>query len=68
MEPETAQELMEIQSSLQEKLAIKSEYSYYSDESGKTADSHPTFKRPPSCSKCGKVFTTISKLEKRTSQ
>ena len=63
MEPETAQELMEIQSSLQEKLAIKSEYSYYSDESGKTADSHPTFKRPPSCSKCGKVFTTISKLE-----
>ena len=49
MEPETAQEPMEIESALQEELAIKSEFSYDPDESEKTGNSCPTFKRPLSC-------------------
>ena len=56
MESETAQELMEIQSALQEELAIKSESNC--DEAGMTGDRCSTFKRPMSCSKCGKVFTS----------
>ena len=63
MEPETAQEPMEIESALQEELAIKSEFSYDPDESEKTGDSCPTFKRPLSCCKLGKAFTTKQKLD-----
>ena len=61
MESETAQELMEIQSALQDKLAIKSEINC--DEPGKTGDRCNTFKRPKTCSKCGKAFTSKSKLD-----
>ena len=61
MESETAQELMEIQSALQEELAIKSEINC--DEPGKTGYRCNTFKRPMSCSKCGKAFTSKSKLD-----
>ena len=63
MESETAQELMEIQSALQEELDIKSEMNCDLDESGKTGDTCTTFKRPLSCSKCGKAFTSKWKLE-----
>ena len=58
MEPETVQELMEIQSAL-EKLR---ESSCDPDEPGKTGDQCNTFKRPLSCNKCGKAFITKSKL------
>ena len=61
MESETTQELMEIQSALQEELAIKSEINC--DEPGKTGDRCNTFKRPMSCSKCGKAFTSKRKLD-----
>ena len=61
MESETTQEPMEIQSVLLEELAIKSEISC--DESGKTSDRCNTFKRPMSCSKCAKAFTSKSKLD-----
>ena len=60
MEPEAAQELMEIQSALQGELAIKTVLSY---EPGKRGDRCITFKRPLSCSKCGKAFTTKSKFD-----
>ena len=46
MESETAQEVMEIQSSLQEELAIKSEFSYDPDKSGKIRDSNASFTLP----------------------
>ena len=64
MESETAQEVMEIQSSLQEELAIKSEFSYDPDKSGKTRDSNASFKRPLSCSKCGKTLSTKFSLDR----
>ena len=54
MESKTAQKLMEIQSALQEELAIKSEINF--DEPRKTGDRCNTFKRPMSCSKCGKAL------------
>ena len=56
MEPVTAQELMEIQSALEE----ESELSCYPDEPG---DQSTTFKRPLSCYKCGKAFITKSNLK-----
>ena len=61
MEPETVQELMEIQRELQEDLAIKSEINC--DEPGKTGNRCSTFKRPMSCSNCGKAFPSKSKLD-----
>ena len=63
MESETAQELMEIQSALQEELDIKSEMNCDLDEFGTTGDTCTTFKRPLSCSKCGKAFMSKWKLE-----
>ena len=63
MEPETAQELMEIESALQEDLAIKSVFRCDPDELGNTGDKCTIFKRPLSCSKCGKAFATKSKLD-----
>ena len=62
MESETTQELMEIQSALQEELAIKSEINC--DEPGKTGVRCNTFKRQMSCSKCGKAFTSKSQLDR----
>ena len=59
---ETAQELLEMPTELQGELAIRSEMSD-PDVSEKTGDSCPTFKRPLSCSKRGKAFTTRSKLD-----
>ena len=53
MESETAQELMGIESALQEEHTIKSEFRCDPDELGNTADECTIFKRPLSCSKCG---------------
>ena len=58
MEEETVQELMEIQSALEELR----ESSCDPDKPGKTGDPCNTFKRPLSCNKCGKTFITKSKL------
>ena len=58
MDTETAQELKEIQSALEE----QSESGWDPDEPGKTGDQCTTFKRPLSCNKCGKAFITKSKL------
>ena len=55
---------MEIQSSLQEELAIKSEFSYDPDKSGKTRDSNASFKRLLSCSKCGKTLSIKLSLDR----
>ena len=50
---------MEIQSALQGENAIPSEFNCNPNEAGKFT----TLKRLFSCSKCGKVFTTKSKLD-----
>ena len=63
MEPKTTQELMEIQSALEGEAALKSEFTCDPDESGKIGDHCTTFKRPLSCSKCGKAFTSKWKLD-----
>ena len=64
MEPERTQDLMEVQSELhQRELAIKSELVCDPGESGKADDNYAIFKRPLSCSKCGKAFTTKSALD-----
>ena len=63
MEPKTAQELMEIQSTFEGEPATESEFSCDAEESGKVGDQRTTFKRPISCSFCGKAFTAKSKLE-----
>ena len=56
MEPKTAQEMMG------RELTIKSEFSRDPDKSQKTGVKC-TFKRPLSCSKCGKAFNKKSKLD-----
>ena len=61
MKSKTTQELKVIQSALQEELAIKSEINC--DEPGKTGDRCNTFKRPMSCSICGKAFTFKSQMD-----
>ena len=58
MEPETAQVLMEIQSTFQTELADKSDLNCDSDESGKTKKYVVPFQKLLSCLKCGKAFTT----------
>ena len=49
---------MKIQSALHEELATKSDSNREQEESRKAGDKCTTFKRPLSCSKCGKAFTT----------
>ena len=51
---------MEIQSTFQTALADKNDLNYDSDESGKTKD---TFKRPLSCLKCSKAFSSKWKFD-----
>ena len=63
MEPETAQVLMEIQSTFQAELADKSDLNCDSDESGKTKKYGVPFQKLLSCLKCGKAFTTKSSLD-----
>ena len=58
MELETAQEVMETQSALEEQR----ESGCYPDKPEKTENQCTTFKRPLNCNKCGKTFITKSKL------
>ena len=63
MESETAQDLMEIQRALEGQTAIKSEINFDPDESRRTEGNCTTFKKPLSCSTCGKAFPSKSKLK-----
>ena len=63
MEDETYQELMEIENALKEEPAIRTEYSCDSDKSRETSNEHTHFKKPFSCSICGKVFIKLSYLK-----
>ena len=62
MEDEAYKELMEIQSALNDVPIIKSEISYKTEDPQMTGNG-PTFKKPMSCSNCGKSFMSISKLK-----
>ena len=61
LEDKTHEEIMEIQSATN-KPAIKSELTYQTDDP-EMKGSRPTFKKPLSCSNCGKSFTSASKLK-----
>ena len=63
MEDETYQELMETENALKEEPAIRTEYSCDSDKSRETSNEHTHFKKPFSCSICGKVFIKLSNLK-----
>ena len=60
LEAKAHEEIMEIQSATN-KPAIKSELSYQTHDS-EIKGSRQTFKKPLSCSNCGKSFTSTSKL------
>ena len=62
MEDEAYKELMEIQSALNDVPIIKSEISYKTEDPQMSGNG-PTFKKPMSCSNCGKSFMSISKLK-----
>ena len=53
---------MDIQSAKNNKPVIKSQLSYEADNPA-MGRNKPTFKMPISCSKCGKSFTSTSKLK-----
>ena len=56
------EDLIEIQSALNDLPIIKSEPSYKTDDP-QMIGNMPTFKKPFSCSNCGKLFTSTSKLK-----
>ena len=62
MEHEAYKELMDIQSASNNVPIIKSEISYNTDDPQMTGNG-PTFKKPISCSKCGKLFTSTCNLK-----
>ena len=62
MDDKTYQELQGIQSALNNQLIMKSELNHTSDDSEITGN-RSKFKKPLSCAKCGKSFTSKSKLE-----
>ena len=59
MDDKTCQELKGIQSALNNLPIIKSELNHSTDDPGNGSK----FKKPLSCSRCGKSFTSTSKLE-----
>ena len=61
LEDKTHGEIMEIQSATNNKPTIKSEFTYQTDDP-EMKGSCPTFKKPLSCSNCGKSFTSTIKL------
>ena len=62
MDDKPHKQLMEIQTALNTVPIIKSELSYKTDNQGITGN-RPIFKKPISCSKCGKSFTSASNLK-----
>ena len=62
MDNETYQELQGIQSALNNLPIIKSELTHATNDSDMTGN-RSKFKKPLSCSECGKSFTSTSKLE-----
>ena len=62
MEDETYKEFMEIQSALNDVPVIKSEINYKTEDPQMTGNG-PNFKKPISCSKCGKSFMSTSKFK-----
>ena len=62
MQDKTYEELVDIQSALNNLPINKSELSYKTDKS-EMAGNRPTFKKPISCSKCGKSFTSTNNLK-----
>ena len=58
----TQEEIMKIQSATNNKPAIKSELTYEADNPAFRGN-RPTFKKPISYSKCGKLFTSTCKLK-----
>ena len=53
-------ELLEIQSALDNEAIVKNELIYETDE---PSGNVPTFKKPFTCNKCGKIFISKSKLD-----
>ena len=63
MDGKTYKEFLElIQSEFNTEPAIQSEFSYETEDP-EMIGNRPTFKKPLSCSKCGKSFTSTSKLD-----
>ena len=62
MEEEAYKKLMEIQSALKDVPVIKSYIDHKTKDPQMTGNG-PTFKKPISCSKCGKSFMSTSKLK-----
>ena len=63
MEDKAYEELMDIQSALNNLPIIKSELSNKTDDPQMTGN-RPTFRKPICCSKCGKSFMSTSKLKR----